>query len=82
MTYVFSSAEKNVTLRVGPPCHPYKRQPFRLTAHAYVRHERYERACRECGFAWTVDRRQIKSEGNMRMDRLEWSAASRIGIPD
>jgi len=77
--YAFSTVERDVALRVLTLCH---RRPLILIAHAYVHHERYERTCRACGFEWEIDRQQIKSEGNTRMDRLEWSAASRIGIPE
>lgn len=78
ITHAYSNVEKDVLLRVKSPCH---HRPLRLVAHAYVWHERYERTCRACGFGWTVERRQIKSEGNMRLDKLEWAASSRIGVP-
>ena len=66
------------TLRVKTPCHGCA---IRIAATPFVPVERYERTCRECGFGWSIERRTVREQAGVRMDAVDWTAASRIGVP-
>jgi hypothetical protein len=59
------------------PCH---NRPVRLTVVESVPRERYERTCAACGFEWTIERRVASVTAQARVDVLDWTAASRVGV--
>jgi len=64
---------RDLTIHASTPCCGRR---VNLVVHPLFAHERYERACRTCGFAWTIDRRNVDIErAGVRVDVLDWMSA-------